>query len=250
MTLDRLAFHRPPAPKPALRPVVLAYPACYIRPKFAANVSPACPLKILRDTFVRSPLALLSQIANRQSVSKGCLTPPEPFTSHSHESPVTFLPAPLFSYSYELLFPQALCFDNHPHCPGGVGVGASSCLPTFLCGLCVSVANPFFSYYCELFGIHKKLNSFAIKQIQTLSQKHGGYGIRRSSWQMPGQGHVARAVCHESRITGQESLVTSHGPQVTGHKSRLTTHVFAKTIATSIASSRTSTTANTPEPPP
>jgi hypothetical protein len=118
MALDRLAFHRPPALKPALRPVVLAYPACYIRPKFAANASPAYPLKILRDTFVRSPLALLSQIANRQSVSKASLTPPEPFTSHSHEAPVTFLPAPLFSYSYELLFPQALCFDNHPHCPG------------------------------------------------------------------------------------------------------------------------------------
>jgi hypothetical protein len=30
--------------------------------------------------------------------------------------------APLFSYSYELLFPQALCFDNHPHCPGVCGV--------------------------------------------------------------------------------------------------------------------------------
>ncbi len=26
--------------------------------------------------------------------------------------------APLFSYSYELLFPQRLCFHNHPHCPG------------------------------------------------------------------------------------------------------------------------------------
>src|SRR5712692_1799474 len=25
---------------------------------------------------------------------------------------------PLFSYSYELLFPQLVCFDNHPHCPG------------------------------------------------------------------------------------------------------------------------------------
>ena len=24
----------------------------------------------------------------------------------------------LFSYSYELLFPQALCFENNPHCPG------------------------------------------------------------------------------------------------------------------------------------
>src|ERR1700676_3467946 len=25
---------------------------------------------------------------------------------------------PLFSYSYELLFPQTLSFHNHPHCPG------------------------------------------------------------------------------------------------------------------------------------
>jgi len=25
---------------------------------------------------------------------------------------------PLFSYSYELLFSQPLCFDIHPHCPG------------------------------------------------------------------------------------------------------------------------------------
>ncbi len=27
--------------------------------------------------------------------------------------------APLFSYSYELLFPQLPRFHNHPHCPGG-----------------------------------------------------------------------------------------------------------------------------------
>ena len=29
---------------------------------------------------------------------------------------------PLFSYCYELLFSQALCFDNHLRCPGGVRV--------------------------------------------------------------------------------------------------------------------------------
>jgi hypothetical protein len=28
----------------------------------------------------------------------------------------------VFSHSYELLFPQPLCFANHPSCPGGVGV--------------------------------------------------------------------------------------------------------------------------------
>jgi hypothetical protein len=30
----------------------------------------------------------------------------------------TAVAVPLFSYSYELLSPQALYFDNHPHCPG------------------------------------------------------------------------------------------------------------------------------------
>jgi hypothetical protein len=31
---------------------------------------------------------------------------------------------PLFSWSYELLFPQALYFHNHLRCPGGVGYPA------------------------------------------------------------------------------------------------------------------------------
>jgi hypothetical protein len=35
----------------------------------------------------------------------------------THYPPTTFL-RPLFSYSYELLFPQVLSFDNHPRCPG------------------------------------------------------------------------------------------------------------------------------------
>jgi hypothetical protein len=33
---------------------------------------------------------------------------------------------PLFSYSYELLFPQASCFDIHTNCPGGVPLSPSS----------------------------------------------------------------------------------------------------------------------------
>jgi hypothetical protein len=83
--------------------------------------------------------------------------------------------APLFSYSYELLFPQTLCFDNHPHCPG-VGRSNSRTASVFLCALCVSVANPFFSYACSLFPRSKKVNSFAINQIQTLLRKHPGWG--------------------------------------------------------------------------
>ena len=95
--------------------------------------------------------------------------------------------APLFSYSlapiregYELLFPparrtlggQPLCFDNHSHCPGVWGSTASG----FLRALCVSVANPFFSYYCELFVVAKKLICCGIRNFHTLFRKHPGVG--------------------------------------------------------------------------
>ena len=101
------------------------------------------------------------------------------------------LAAPLFSYSlapirkgYELLFPparrtlggQTLCFDNHPHCPGVWGSNSSPA-PVFLCALCVSVANPFFSYYCELFVVAKKVIRLGIRNFRTLLQKHPGWGV-------------------------------------------------------------------------
>jgi hypothetical protein len=103
------------------------------------------------------------------------------------------LVAPLFSYLYELLFPtarphpsvfsytynslggQPLCFDNRPHCTGVSG-STSGAASGFLCALGVSVANPFFSYDCSLFCALKKVNSFAIKQIQPLFRKHPGWG--------------------------------------------------------------------------
>ncbi len=37
----------------------------------------------------------------------------------------TQLARPLFSYSYELLFPQLPCFHNHPHCPGLLSTNCS-----------------------------------------------------------------------------------------------------------------------------
>jgi hypothetical protein len=46
---------------------------------------------------------------------------------------------PLFSYSYELLFPQALCFDNHPHCPRV----SPSTDPTFRHSAVQILRNPF-----------------------------------------------------------------------------------------------------------
>src|SRR6266849_2006253 len=39
--------------------------------------------------------------------------------------------SPLFSYSYELLFPQPLYFDNHPHCSRVWGTSLQS--PSELC---------------------------------------------------------------------------------------------------------------------
>jgi outer membrane lipoprotein-sorting protein len=48
--------------------------------------------------------------------------------------------------------------------------------PPPLC-LSVSVANPMFSVFCGLFVISKKVNSFAIKQIQPLFAKHPGWGV-------------------------------------------------------------------------
>jgi len=104
--------------------------------------------------------------------------------------------APLFSYSYELLFPQPLCFDNHPHCPG-IWASNSRIASVFLCALGVSVANPFLSYACSFFTASKKVNSFAIKQIQPLFRKCRGVGVgipipsldsRRESTKTPGAG--------------------------------------------------------------
>jgi hypothetical protein len=123
--------------------------------------------------------------------------------------------APLFSYSlapiregYELLFPparpnhfvfsltyrslggQPLCFYNHPHCPGVWG-SPSRAASVLLCALCVSVANPFFSCAYSLFARAKKVNSFAIKQIQPLFRKHPGWGYvnvqtaRHTTWTWP-----------------------------------------------------------------
>jgi hypothetical protein len=40
---------------------------------------------------------------------------------------------------------------------------------------------PFLRYSCRLFVAPKKVNSFVIKQIQTLSQKYPGWGYLRAS---------------------------------------------------------------------
>ena len=88
---------------------------------------------------------------------------------------------PLFSYCYKLLFPQLLCFDDHLRCPivflapprtpGSSGKSAAN-----------RTLTPVLTYCCGLFVVAKKVNSFAIKQIQTLFGKHRGWGCLASSY--------------------------------------------------------------------
>jgi len=63
---------------------------------------------------------------------------------------------------------------SHPYkTPGGVGVIS---VRFFTCHR-PRVTSHAFSSACRLFGISKKVNSFAIKQIQPLFRKHPGYGV-------------------------------------------------------------------------
>jgi hypothetical protein len=84
---------------------------------------------------------------------------------------------PLFSWSYELLFPQLFCFDTYLRCPPGVGC-ALRFQPQVLCvsGL-KTYLSPFLTYCCELLVVAKKINSSTINQIQTLLPKYPGWGV-------------------------------------------------------------------------
>src|SRR5258708_11556947 len=78
------------------------------------------------------------------------------------------LAAPLFSYSYELLFPQPLWIHIHTNCPGVWGYSYSSAFT----GLRSRALSRVLSKACSLFARSKKVNSFAINQIQPLFLKH------------------------------------------------------------------------------
>src|SRR6267143_2907581 len=80
--------------------------------------------------------------------------------------------SPLFSYSYELLFPQPLYFDNDPHCPRVWGYKPpiplrTLCLRAAACPDLVGVANPLFSGICCLFPVSLRsfLHSFPLFSI-------------------------------------------------------------------------------------
>ena len=87
----------------------------------------------------------------------------------------------LFSYSYELLFPQLLCFDNHLSCPR-VSPLLQFCprCSVSLCDLRASVANLLFSCCCTLlFSLCALFSrSFSLFSIvcSLFLQKHPGWG--------------------------------------------------------------------------
>ncbi len=84
---------------------------------------------------------------------------------------------PLFSYSYELLFSQPLCFDNDLNCPGGDPI-VSLCrrLPRPGRGSKSHVLRAL-QPLCRLFAFFSALVPFVFKSLQPLLPKHPGWGV-------------------------------------------------------------------------
>src|SRR5229473_2735891 len=96
-----------------------------------------------------------------------------------------FLSALCFHNSYELLFPQPLYFDNHPHCPRVWGykppnlspnsVPPRRCLPR-PCRGGKSIVFRHLPPLSRLFALFSALPPFVFNRLQPLSRKHpGGY---------------------------------------------------------------------------
>ena len=80
--------------------------------------------------------------------------------------------APLFSWSYELLFPQPLCIHNDLRCPRGVPFGATAARE--LSRRIGSKRVHSTSY--ALVGVSRKPNPRSFNHLRTLSAKHPGCG--------------------------------------------------------------------------
>ena len=119
------------------------------------------------------------------SASRVVLTSRAPRLSSTTSVPTRVLDRfvyPLFSYCYELLFPQPLCFENHLRCPLVLRDPHYS-QPCILCAAALkSVLTPLLTHSCGLLVVAKKVNSFAISQIQTLFAKRPGWGYLASSY--------------------------------------------------------------------
>src|SRR6266404_3915715 len=91
-----------------------------------------------------------------------------------HFSQTCFV-APLFSWSYKLLFPQALCFDKHLRCPPGVTPNSSR-----RSGIHLEIESTPLSSYCyELFVVAKKSSALE-SATSTLFHKNIPVGYARN----------------------------------------------------------------------
>src|SRR6267378_242211 len=100
---------------------------------------------------------VLARFAPSASTRRATAPPLPATTRHPLPTLHSLFVSPLFSYSYELLFPQPLYFDNHPHCPGVWGYKPpislrTLCLRAAACPDLVGVPNPLFSGICCLFS--------------------------------------------------------------------------------------------------
>jgi hypothetical protein len=80
--------------------------------------------------------------------------------------------APLFSWSYELLFPQPLCIHNDLRCPRGVPFGAVQVRQ-----LSRRIGSKrFHSISYALFGVPRKPNLRRFNHLHSLSARYPGWG--------------------------------------------------------------------------
>jgi hypothetical protein len=115
------------------QPSPFAAPNSCSPPNFDHSLLFTLPLSLTRATLPHGRPRPRPNLKPLSPSTRRATAPPLPATTR-HPLPTlhSLFVSPLFSYSYELLFPQPLYFDNDPHCPPGVGVQASQS-PSELC---------------------------------------------------------------------------------------------------------------------
>ena len=112
----------PPSPR-ALSPLSTAF-----LPRARSRGTPNRSLTPLSAAFTQTHRGVRGRLRSFLATRLPRSSRGHSFTPIFEGSLATFI-RPLFSYSYELLFPQALYFDNHPHCRGVWGLDDSAVPP-------------------------------------------------------------------------------------------------------------------------
>jgi hypothetical protein len=146
------------------QPSPFAAPNSCSPPNFDHSLLFTLPLSLTRATLHYGRPRPGSNPEPPSASTRRPTAPPLPATTHHPlPTPHSLFVSPLFSYSYELLFPQPLYFDNDPHCPPVWGYKPpislrALCLRAAACPDLVGVANPLLSGICRLFPV--SLRSF------------------------------------------------------------------------------------------